>query len=35
MYGFRKIKDNDQQFYMHPYFLKDQPDLSKNITRKP
>jgi hypothetical protein len=35
MYGFRKIKEGDFQFYMHPYFIKGEPNLCNKINRKP
>lgn len=35
MYGFHKVKEDSYQFYMHPYFCKDEPELSKQISRKP
>jgi heat shock transcription factor len=35
MYGFRKVKDGNLQYYMHPYFSKQHPMLSEKISRKP
>ena len=35
MYGFHKVKEESYQFYMHPYFCKEHPELSKQISRKP
>jgi hypothetical protein len=35
MYGFKKIKEDNMQFYMHPYFNKNLPELYSKITRKP
>ena len=34
MYGFHKIKDEDETFYKHPAFKKDFPELHASIYRK-
>lgn len=35
MYGFRKVKEGDKQYYMHKCFRRDKPELSAKITRRP
>ena len=35
MYGFRKVREGDTQFYMHQYFRRDKPELCSHITRRP
>jgi hypothetical protein len=35
MYGFRKIKEDNFHYYLHPFFSKHHPELSWKISRKP
>lgn len=35
MYGFRKVKEGNRQFYMHINFKRGKPELSAKISRRP
>lgn len=35
MYGFKKIKEADRQYYVHSSFIRDRPELITKISRKP